>query len=202
MVFSSNLSARFFQLLVSIALAEVLSAQSAEPPSDETCITGPSTLASSHIFVNGRQYFSDAADVECNGTVTSWFFCHYVIGFRLQQMELWPGVWRRDGDEFNLVGLNMIVLEPPGFGEQFRCMNYQVDAADWFQAKEGDYVGFYVPDNGVFIASATAQSDPGRHQLQRDVYGFAENFTASELNQAASSFGRAIIRALIGEENN
>ena len=202
MAFSSNFPARFFQLMVLVALAAVLSAQSAQPPSDDTCITGPPMLASSHIYVNGRQYFSDAVEVECNGTVTSWSFCHYVIGYRLLEMELWAGVWRKDGDEFNLVGLNVIVVEPPGFGgEQFRCRDYQVPAADWFQAQEGDYVGFYVPDNGVFVASATPQSDPGRQQLQRSVYGFAENFNAAELDPAATSFGRALLRAFIGEKD-
>ena len=201
MVFTSNPSARFFQLLVLVALAAVLSAQSAQPPNDETCITGPPMLQSGHIFVNGRQYFSDDVEVQCSGTVTSWFFCHFVIGYRLLEMELWAGVWRRDGDEYNLVGLNVIVLEPPGFGgEQFRCREYQVPAADWFEVQEGDYVGFYVPDNGVFVASAARQSDPDRQQLQRNVYGFAESFNDSELISAASSFGRALLRAFIGEE--
>ena len=200
MVFSSFLSAQLCRLLVWFALAAVLRAQSAEPTA-AGCTTGPSMLESNHIFVNGRQYVSDEGEVECNGTVTSWTFCHYVIGYRLLEMEIWAGVWRRIGAEFNLVGLNVIVLDPPGFGgDQFRCVERQVEAADWFEAQEGDYVGFYLPDNGVFVASATPQSDPNRQQMQLSMYGYAEKFNASDLITAANDFGRALVRAYIGEE--
>ena len=117
-------------------------------------------------------------------------------------MQLWAGAWRLDGetDTFNLVGINIIFVEPPGYEEdQIRCIDYQVDPHEWIEAKEGDYIGFYLPDNGVFVASASQQSDPNRRQNQRNTFGYAENFNRSEVEVAASTSGRAILRAEIGK---
>ena len=188
-------------------MAKIVRAQlpdeSVAPTSAAVCMAGPSLEDSNSIYVNGRQYLSDRGDVACNGYITTWNFCHYVIGYRDQPMELWPGAWRLVGDYYRLVGLNVIVIEPPGYdGEQLRCKLYDVEASDWIEVQEGDYIGFYLPENGVFVASASAESDPDRQQMQRSVYGYAGDFNASEVIEAASSVGRALLRATIGKPAN
>ena len=181
-------------------LAGRLRAQSTEAPSSEACTTGPAMIQSNSIFVNGRQYLSDSGEVACDGHITVWHFCHYVIGFRHLEMELWAGAWRLEGDTFSLVGLNVITVEPPGFEEdQLRCMEYEVDPFEWIEAKQGDYIGFYLPDNGVFVASASPQSDPEHRQNQVNKLGYAETFNSSEVEVAASSSGRALLRAEISK---
>ena len=186
-------------LLSWAAVAKTL-AQSGETNATSTCMTGPPQQASNSILVNGKQYLADSSEVECNGVITAWHFCHYVIGFRNLEMELWAGAWRREDDQYTLVGLNVIVLEPPGYEkEQLRCIEREIEAADWIEAREGDFIGFFLPDNGVFIASAPALSDPEHRQMKRGEYGYAANFNVSELTFATASFGRALLRARIGK---
>ena len=189
------------RLALFAALARSLGAQAtAAPQTAEVCLTGPDMQESNSIFVNGRQYLSDTGEVACDGLVTTWHFCHYVIGFRHLEMQLWAGVWRLEDSVYELVGLNVISVEPPGYEEdQLRCVDYQVDPFLRIEAREGDYIGFFLPDNGVFVASASPASDPDRQQMQRTEYGYADSFNASEVEIAASSFGRALLRAKIGE---
>ena len=192
------------------ATARILHGQTSAQPgpaapqmSDAGCVTGPTMQDSNSIFVNGRQYLSDSGEVECNGIVTAWYFCHYVIGFRLVDMAIWAGAWRLKDDFYELVGLNVIKVDAPGYGgEQLRCMDIQLKASEWFDVQEGDYTGFYLPDNGVFVASASTQSDPEHRQMQRNIYGYAANFNASEVERAASSFGRALLRATISKNRS
>lgn len=162
-------------------------------------MTGPTTQDSNSIFVNGRQYISDRGEVECNGFITNWSFCHYVIGFRDLEMEIWAGVWRLDDDIYSLVGLNVITMEPPGYeGDTLRCVDYEVPANEWIEAQDRDYIGFFLPDNGLFVASASGLSDPDHKQMQRSNYGYEESFNSSEVELAATSSGRALLRATIG----
>lgn len=204
---SNKLALQLFALAVLwAATARILQAQSSAQPraatSDAGCTTGPTMQESNSIFVNGRQYLSDSGEVECNGTVIAWSFCHYVIGFRLVDMAIWAGAWRFTDGLYELVGLNVIKVDAPGYGgEQLRCVEFQLEASEWFEVQEGDYIGFYLPDNGVFVASASTQSDPDHRQMQRNMYGYAENFNASEVERAASSFGRALLRATISESS-
>lgn len=189
-----------FAFLILLAIRS-LRAQATAAPSPDVCMTGPAMQESNSIFVNGRQYLSDSGEVACSGPITAWHFCHYVIGFRHLQMELWAGAWRLEGDTFNLVGLNVIIVDPPGYEEdRLRCVDHQVDPFEWIEAQEGDYIGFFLPDNGVFVASASPQSDPDHQQHQRSEYGYASSFNASEVEVAAASFGRAILRAEIGKQ--
>ena len=193
-----------FALYISAAFAPLFTCvggQTTAEPSDPVCVTGPTTMQESNsIFVNGRQYLSDSGEVTCDGHIISWSFCHYVIGFRHLEMELWAGAWRLEGDTYQLVGLNKIVLQPPGYdGEQLRCVDHEVDPFDWIFTREGDYIGFYLPENGVFVASASPASDPDHQQLQRIGHGFLETFNASQVEVAAASTGRALLRAEIGE---
>lgn len=114
-------------------------------------------------------------------------------------MELWPGVWRREEDQFYLVGLNKLSVDAPGFTNDFLpCLNYTIRPEEWIETVEGDFIGFYLPNNGVFVASATAESDPDLFERRRNTFGFAENFTASELVRISTEFGRALVKAEIG----
>ena len=101
---------------------------------------------------------------------------------------------------YDLVGLNVIVVEPPGFeGDELRCVDYRVPASEWIEVQQGDYIGFFMPDNGVFVASASTRSDPEHHQFQKIGYGYDESFNASNVQQATVSTGRAIVKAVIGK---
>lgn len=196
MEWSGNL---LWRIMVWAAMTKMLLAQSNENNGTGVCRTGPSTVDSNTIFSNGKQYVSDAG-IECSGFITAWNFCHYVIGFRDQETELWAGAWRIENNVYNLVGLNVMVLDPAGHdGSQFRCLEYKIDPADWIEVIEGDYIGFFVPENGVFMGSASAQSDPGHTQRQRSEYGYVENFNVSDLEPATNSFGRALLGAQIGK---
>ena len=176
---------------------------SSAPPSQAICTTGPAMTESNSIFVNGRQFISDSGEVSCDGFITAWRFCHYVIGFRHLEMAIWAGVWRLEGDNYHQVGLNIIVVQPPGYDEErLRCVDHKVDAFDWIETKAGDYIGFYLPENGVFVASASPVMDPDHQQLQLIEYGYAETFNASQVEVAASSTGRALLGADIGKLSN
>ena len=168
-----------------------------------TCMTGPSMEDPSNgILLNGRQYIEESSSVECAGVITVWHFCHHVIGFRHLEMELWAGVWRRAGDEFRLVGLNKLTVDAPGFTNDFLpCLNHTVPPEEWIETREGDFIGFYLPNNGVFVASATTESDPSLFERRRNTFGFAENFNTSELVRTSTTFGRALVRAEIGRYN-
>ena len=94
----------------------------------------------------------------------------------------------------------MIVVEPPGFdGDELRCVDYRVPASEWIEVQQGDYIGFFMPDNGVFVASASTHSDPKYHQFQKIGYGYDESFNASNVQQATVSTGRAVVQAVIGK---
>ena len=133
-----------------------------------------------------------------------WNFCHFVIGYRLQEKQLWVGVWRANGDLFRLVGLNKLHIDPPGFSEILLvCLNYTVPSEQWIETQDGDFVGFFTPDsNGIFIATAKGLSDPGRSQMRRKQFGYAEILNASELFVEHSQNGRALVKAEIGRRNH
>ena len=188
--------------MVWAAVTKLLLAQSIENNGTAVCRTGLSTVHSNTIFSNGYQYVSDTG-IECSGFITAWNFCHYVIGFRDQETELWAGAWRIENDVYNIVGLNVMVLDPAGHdGSLFRCLEYTIDPADWIEVMEGDYIGFFVPENGVFMGSASAESDPDHTQLMRSEYGYVENFKASDLEQVSNTFGRALLGAKIGKHGS
>lgn len=189
---------KLWRIIVWASVTKMLFAQSNENNATTGCYTGPSTIDSNTIFSTGKQYVSSAG-IECSGFITAWNFCHYVIGFRDQETELWAGAWRIENSVYNFVGLNVMVFGPAGQGGQFRCLEYPVDPADWIEVSEGDYIGFFVPENGVFLGSASAQSDPGHMQLQRSEYGYVENFNVSDLEEDTATFGRALLGANIGK---
>ena len=195
MLSSTELLLLCYRALLLAAAATTISAQQSNA-TDTPCLTGPPLQETNAIFANGRQYLGSTAEVQCDGVIISWHFCHHVIGFRHLEMALWAGAWRREEDEYNLVGLNVILVEPPGYGENRLCVDYDVDPADWIETREGDYIGFFLPDNGVFIATTSAPSDPGALQMRRIEHGYAESFNASDLGSVS---GRALISAQIGE---
>lgn len=187
----------FWRLIVWAAVTKILCAQSNN--STDVCYSGPPTIDSNTIFANGKQYVSDTA-IECSGFITAWNFSHYVIGFRDQETELWAGAWRIENDVYNLVGLNVMKLDPAGHeGGQFRYLEYDIEPAEWIEVREGDYIGYFVPENGVFMGSASRLSDPGHTQLQRSEYGYVENFNVSDLEEPTLTFGRALLGARIGK---
>ena len=165
-----------------------------------TCMTGPSVQHTTSTLLVGIQYIEASSSVECSGVIVRWYFCHFVIGYRLQEKQLWAGVWRADGDLFRLVGLNKLLIDPPGFSDiPLLCLNYTVPSEQWIETQDGDLVGFFTPDsNGVFIATASERSDPDQYQKRRKPFGYAEVLNASELFVESSQNGRALVKAEIG----
>ena len=163
-----------------------------------TCATGPSIQRATTTFSPaGFQQIETSSSVQCNGVIVRWHFCLLVIDDRLQEKQLWAGTWRADGDLFRIVGLNKLLIDPPGFSDSLiRCLNYTVPSEQWIETQEGDFIGHFTPDNnGAFVSSTTAQSDPRRYEWRRNLFGYTEILNASELNQR---IGRSLVKAEIG----
>ena len=171
-------------------------------PSQHTCTSGPELVqASGTVTTADRIYLDLSEPVNCTGVITSWYFCHYVIGYRDILSGLWPCAWRKSNDSsgYDKVGCNKITFVP-GEGKQFRCRKYVPShPSDFIRVEEGDYIGFYVPDVGLFVAFSSSVYDEGHYQLERNDTGFFDFIEDSELRNATSTPGRAMLNAEIGQ---
>ena len=185
---SKSLLFRCVALLAAIAAAS------------STCTTGPSIQRATSTFIPaGFQYIEASSSVECSGVIVRWHFCHLVVDDRLQEKQLWAGIWRADGDLFRLVGLNKLLIDPPGFfSSLIRCLNYTVPSEHWIETQDGDFVGHFTPDNnGAFISITTDPDD--RYRRRRVLFGYTEVLNTSELNRIR---GRSLVKAEIGRRKH
>ena len=121
-----------------------------------------------------------------------------MIGFRGIPASVWPCVWRRVNDTgYSRVGLNRITITP-AIGDEYHCSNYTPRPEELIQVEIGDIIGFYVPENGLFIAAASSSED-SYFQFQRAEPGFAQFVNDSDLVQVGSTSGRALLGATIGK---
>ena len=65
--------------------------------------------------------------------------------------------------------------------------------------EEGDYIGFYIPDVGLFVGLSSSIYDEGNYQLERNVTGFSDFIEDSELRNTTDTPGRALLSAEIGQ---
>lgn len=148
------------------------------------CQTGPEFVGvSGRITKTDHVYLDLSQPVNCSGVVTRWYYCHIVIAFRNTLAELWPCVWRRSKhfEGYETVGCNKFKIIP-GDGDTIRCRLYvPPNPSDLLRVKEGDYIGFYVPDSGIILALSLAQDDTGHYQLQSNKTGFSSFVAESEL---------------------
>ena len=97
------------------------------------------------------------------------------------------------------VGCNEFAIIP-GAGEDLRCGEYApTNPTKMIRVEEGDYIGFYIPDSGLFMALSDSVYDEGHYQLERNETGFSNFIGDWELRNASSTAGRALLRAEIGQ---
>ena len=165
------------------------------------CRTGPDFIQDSNRVSATDFVFLDLSEpVNCSGVITRWNYCHIVIAYRTSPGGLWPCVWRQanDSENFELVGCNKFTIIP-GNGSRVRCRYFVPSLPSQFlRVEAGDYIGFYVPDSGLFIAFSTQRYDNGHFQLKRNESGFSPYITYSELVRTSSTPGRALLSAEIG----
>lgn len=167
-----------------------------------TCKSGPDFVESSNkLAVTDHVYLDISEPVNCTGMITRWHYCHIVIGFRSTPAGLWLCVYRRsnDSDGYESVGCNKFTIIP-GNGDDFRCRYYvPPNPLDVLRVEEGDYIGFFIPDSGLFLALSPPECDAGNCQLAKNNRtGFSSFISDSELINASSIPGRALLSAEIG----
>ena len=173
------------------------------PLPHSTCQTGPEFVdgVSGRITETDHVYLDLSQPVNCSGVVTRWYYCYIVIAFRNIPAELWPCVWRWSDHSvgYEKVGCNKFKIIP-GEGDTIRCQLYvPPNPSDLLRVKEGDFIGFYVPDSGIILALSLAQDDIGHYQLRRNKTGFSSFIAESELVRVSSTPGRALLSAEIGK---
>lgn len=168
-------------------------------PTPHLCTIGrESDITSDGIFLTDIVYFDLSEPVPCSGIIVSWHYCNFVIGFRSIPSSVWPCVWRRVNDTgYSIVGLNRITITPAS-GENYRCGNYTPRPEELIQVEIGDIIGFYAPEEGLFIAAANPSED-SYFQFQRAESGFVNFVNDSELVQVSNTSGRALLGATIGK---
>lgn len=173
------------------------------------CSVGPDTQVSERFLILTNSVYLDITErVNCSGAITTWSYCHYLIGFRSATSELWPCVWRRsntsDGEMgYENMGCNRLSIIP-GDGDSFRCGEYSPsDPAEIITVEEGDYIGFYVPDSALLPGLAVPTQDKAHYQLVRNETGFTNFIKDTELRHllCTPNCGRAILKAEIGESS-
>ena len=172
-------------------------------PIQHTCTSGPEFIrASGTITTTDRIYLDLSQPVNCTGVITSWYFCHYIIGYRDIPSGLWPCVWRRSNDSsgYEKIGCNKIQLLPGGKVNELKCRQFvPSNPSDFISVEEGDYIGFYIPDVGLFVGLSSSIYDEGNYQLERNVTGFSDFIEDSELRNTTDTPGRALLSAEIGQ---
>lgn len=167
-----------------------------------SCRTGPNFVKrSNQLSVTDHIYLDLFEPVNCSGVITRWYYCHIVIGFRNSSAGLWPCVWRQsnDSNELENVGCHKFTIVP-GDGSDVRCRYYiPNNPSQLLRVEEGDYIGFYIPDSGLFLALSELKYDQGHYQLQRNHSGFSSHIKISELFPVSTASGRALLSAEIGK---
>ena len=151
------------------------------------------------IFLTDTVYFDLSEPIPCSGIIVSWHYCNFVLGFGSIPSSVWPCVWRRVNDTgYSIVGLNRITITPAS-GENYRCANYTPRPEELIQVEIGDIIGFYAPEEGLFIAAASPSED-SYFQFQRAESGFVRFVNDSDLVQIGNTTsGRALLGATIGK---
>ena len=171
-------------------------------PRTHTCISGPIIEQSDgRVTVTKRIYLDISEPVNCSGVITSWYYCHIVIGFRDKSSGLWPCVWRRpeNATGYELVACNKFSIIP-GDGDEFRCHEYvPSNPSEFIRVEKGDYIGFYSPDSGLLLAFSDSSYDEDHYQMERNETGFSNFIGDSELEYASHTAGRILLSAEIGQ---
>ena len=191
------------QKFVSSSLISIVPTPSPLP--QYTCQSGPDTEDFRNVIIGTNKIYLDVSKpINCSGAITSWQYCHFIIGFRNASSGLWPCVWRQSNDSeassYENVGCNKFTVVP-GDGDNFRCQYFiPSNPADVIEVKEGDYIGFYVPDSGLLPALSQVDDNAGDDQLLRvrNVTGFTSYLKDSELRIVNPPSGSALLRAEIG----
>lgn len=175
------------------------------PLPDSTCQTGPEfrdgVQVSSFLIETDHVFLDLSEPVNCSGIITRWYYCHIVIAFRNTPAGLWPCVWRKVNhtEGYEMIGCNKFTIVP-GNGDSVRCRMYVPPSpSELLRVREGDYIGFYVPDSGIIVALALAENDAGHYQLRSNETGFTSYLSDSDLILVDSISGRALLSAEIGK---
>ncbi len=189
------------------------------PPSflqhNNVCRTGPQFDISSlpgdfntnRIAVTDHIYLDISEPVPCSGVITRWHYCFVVIGFHNVSSGLQPCVWRRSNLNdsnagYEKIGCNEISIIP-GEKEGLQCKYFApLSHSEFIRVEEGDYIGFYVPDAGLFLPfSSPSDDNTDSYQQQRIITGFSHFIKDSELRNVTTHPGRALLSAEIGRSN-
>lgn len=208
MVTPSSTQVSSFTTVVSLTLPT----PKPSPLSQHTCSTGPQFTNmpipvdndnAYRLAVTDHIYLDNSEPVPCSGVITRWHYCYVTIGFHNVSSGLWPCVWRRSklndsSAGYERIGCNEFTIVP-GERDGLQCQNFTpLSPSDFIRVEEGDYIGFYVPDAGLFLPFSLSDDDTDSHQLQRIAKGYAPFIKDSELKNATTQPGRALLSAEIG----
>ena len=176
------------------------------------CRTGPQfdnlpdvadNINAYRLAVTDHIYLDNSEPLPCSGVITGWHYCYVVLGFHNVSSGLQPCVWRRSNSNdsnagYKKVGCNEFTIIP-GERDGLQCQYFTpLSHSDFIRVEEGDYIGFYVPDAGLFLPFSSPDDDTDSYQQQRTAMGFAPFIKDSELRNATTQPGRVLLRAEIG----
>ena len=176
------------------------------------CRTGPQfdnltdvadNIDAYRLAVTDHIYLDNSEPLPCSGVITGWHFCYVVLGFHNVSSGLQSCVWRRSNPNdssagYKNIGCNEFTIIP-GERDGLQCQYFNpLSHSDFIRVEEGDYVGFYVPDAGLFLPFSLPNDDTDSYQQQRIATGFAPFIKDSELRNATTQPGRALLSAEIG----
>ena len=200
-------------LVTGIGLLMILSSTQASSATttNSTVRTGPDFSNFSNPIVDNTYrlaavtdhiYLDNSEPVPCSGLITRWHYCFVVIGFHNISSGLQPCVWRRsklnDSSGYKMIGCNKFTIIPGNIdGLQCQCF-VPSSPSDFIRVEKGDYIGFYVPDAGLFLPFSLPDYDMDNYQLRRNATGSTPFIKDSELRNATIQPGRALLSAEIG----
>ena len=155
------------------------------------------------IAVTNHVYLDSSEPAPCSGVITRWHYCYVVIGFHNISSGLQPCVWQRSNPNdsnagYEKIGCNEISIIP-GERDGLQCQSFApLSHSDLIRVEEGDYIGFYVPDAGLFLPFSPPEDDTDSYQQRRITMGFVPFIRDSELRNATAQPGRALLSAEIG----
>ncbi len=156
------------------------------------------------LAVTNHVYLDNSESVPYSGVITRWYYCYVIIGFHYVSSGLRPCVWRRSklndsSAGYERIGCNDFTVIP-GEKDGLQCQYFApLSPSDFIRVEKGDYIGFYVPDAGLFLPfSLPDDDDTDSYQLQRIAMGFAPFIKDKELRNATTQPGRALLSAEIG----
>ena len=160
-------------------------------------------INANRIAVTDHIYLDSSEPAPCSGVITRWHYCYVVFGFRNVSSGLQPCVWRRSNPSdsnagYEKIGCNEISIIP-GERDGLQCQSFApLSHFDLIRVEAGDYIGFYVPDSGLFLPFSPPEDDTDSFQQKRITMGFAPFIKDSELRNATIQPGRALLSAEIG----